>query len=66
MGHLRALKLAVTNWRTWLFCVGYMAIVGASTLSYFYPTLVAGLGYTGFHIQVSESTVLVFMIEHGD
>lgn len=44
--HLQALKQAVTNWRTWLFVVGYMAIVGSSTLSYFYPTLVNGLGYS--------------------
>ncbi|EGX88215.1 vitamin H transporter, putative [Cordyceps militaris CM01] len=43
--HLQALKLSVTNWRTWLLVVGYMAIVGSSTLSYFYPTLVKGLGY---------------------
>lgn len=46
MGHLKALKLAVSNWRTWVFVVGYMAVVGSSTLSYFYPTLVAGLGYS--------------------
>jgi MFS family permease len=26
--------------------IGYMAIVGSSTLSYFYPTLVNGLGYS--------------------
>ncbi|KAK7432819.1 hypothetical protein QQZ08_000682 [Neonectria magnoliae] len=45
LGHLGALKVALTNWRTWLFVVGYMAIVGSSTLSYFYPTLVNGLGY---------------------
>ncbi|KAH7158216.1 major facilitator superfamily domain-containing protein [Dactylonectria estremocensis] len=45
LGHLAALKVALTNWRTWLFVVGYMAIVGSSTLSYFYPTLVNGLGY---------------------
>ncbi|KAF2117389.1 pantothenate transporter liz1 [Lophiotrema nucula] len=28
------------------FILGYMVIVGSSTLSYFYPTLVHGLGYT--------------------
>jgi len=44
--HLGALKLALLNWRVWLFVIGYMAIVGSSTLSYFYPTLVNGLGYT--------------------
>ncbi|RMJ02485.1 hypothetical protein BHE90_016172 [Fusarium euwallaceae] len=45
MGPWQAFKLSMTNWRTWLFVVGYMAIVGSSTLSYFYPTLVKGLGY---------------------
>ncbi|KAL2814878.1 major facilitator superfamily domain-containing protein [Aspergillus cavernicola] len=45
--HLEALKISVSNWRTWLFVVGYMAIVGSATLSYFYPTLVSGLGYEG-------------------
>ncbi|KAF5636386.1 Saccharopine dehydrogenase [Fusarium tjaetaba] len=50
LGHWQAFKLSMTNWRTWLFVVGYMAIVGSSTLSYFYLsyfylTLVKGLGY---------------------
>ncbi|KAM5341782.1 hypothetical protein ACJ41O_014813 [Fusarium nematophilum] len=45
MGPWKSFKLSMTNWRTWLFVVGYMAIVGSSTLSYFYPTLVNGLGY---------------------
>lgn len=46
ISHLAALKIALLNWRVWLFVIGYMAIVGSSTLSYFYPTLVNGLGYT--------------------
>ncbi|KAG4281252.1 hypothetical protein FPRO06_10157 [Fusarium proliferatum] len=53
VGHWQAFKLSMTNWRTWLFVVGYMAIVGSSTLSYFYPTLVKGLGY--------ESTAAQYM-----
>ncbi|CAG9940608.1 unnamed protein product [Clonostachys rosea f. rosea IK726] len=50
---LAAFKASMTNWRTWLLVVGYMAIVGSSTLSYFYPTLVKGLGY--------ESTAAQYM-----
>ncbi|KAL4925980.1 major facilitator superfamily domain-containing protein [Aspergillus undulatus] len=45
--HGQALKASLSNWKTWLFVVGYMAIVGSSTLSYFYPTLMEGLGYEG-------------------
>ncbi|KAL8376795.1 hypothetical protein RB595_007761 [Gaeumannomyces hyphopodioides] len=44
--HIRALRMVLKEWRTWLLVLGYMAIVGSSTLSYFYPTLVQGLGYT--------------------
>lgn len=46
LGHLQALKKSLSDWRTWLFVVGYIAIVGSSTLSYFYPTLVEGLGFS--------------------
>ncbi|WYZ46278.1 hypothetical protein EsH8_IX_000503 [Colletotrichum jinshuiense] len=53
LGHWAAFKLSMVSWRTWLFVVGYMAIVGSSTLSYFYPTLVKGLGY--------ESTAAQYM-----
>ncbi|KAL4868726.1 hypothetical protein BDV12DRAFT_209030 [Aspergillus spectabilis] len=49
--HGQALKMSLANWKTWVFVVGYMAIVGSSTLSYFYPTLVSGLGYTGHMAQ---------------
>ncbi|ORY54845.1 major facilitator superfamily domain-containing protein [Pseudomassariella vexata] len=45
LSHGQALKQALTSWRVWIFVVGYMAVVGSSTLSYFYPTLVNGLGY---------------------
>ncbi|KAL1955180.1 hypothetical protein VTO42DRAFT_8945 [Malbranchea cinnamomea] len=48
---LQALRQSLTNWRTWLLVVGYMVIVGSSTLTYFYPTLVEGLGYYGHMAQ---------------
>ncbi|KAI9799877.1 MAG: hypothetical protein M1833_003799 [Piccolia ochrophora] len=49
--HLRALQQALSSWRTWLFTFGYMVIVGSSTLSYFYPTLVKSLGYSANKAQ---------------
>ncbi|KAI9835629.1 MAG: hypothetical protein M1838_005268 [Thelocarpon superellum] len=49
--HVRALLDSLQSWRTWLFTLGYMVIVGSSTLSYFYPTLVQGLGYSANKAQ---------------
>ncbi|KAL8712512.1 MAG: hypothetical protein Q9220_003360 [cf. Caloplaca sp. 1 TL-2023] len=51
LGPLQAIKRSLTNWRVWLFTAGYMVIVGSSTLSYFYPTLVEGLGYKAYKAQ---------------
>ncbi|KAM0723107.1 hypothetical protein Q7P37_001307 [Cladosporium fusiforme] len=48
---MQALKQAITSWKVWLMIAGYMVIVGSSTLSYFYPTLVAGLGYDAVKAQ---------------
>ncbi|KAL8677488.1 MAG: hypothetical protein Q9186_006087 [Xanthomendoza sp. 1 TL-2023] len=51
LGPVQAVTNSLTNWRVWLFTTGYMVIVGSSTLSYFYPTLVEGLGYTSNKAQ---------------
>lgn len=48
---VKAMKQAITSWRVWILILGYMVIVGSSTLSYFYPTLVEGLGYTSHMAQ---------------
>ncbi|POR31100.1 Uncharacterized protein TPAR_08702 [Tolypocladium paradoxum] len=58
LGPLKSFKLSMKNWRTWLLVVGYMAIVGSSTLSYFYPTLVKGLGYES--TQAQYMTIPIF------
>lgn len=50
-GAMQALRRSMTDWRVWLFTAGYMVIVGLSTLSYFYPTLVEGLGYKSYKAQ---------------
>ncbi|KAL1801328.1 hypothetical protein ACET3X_001670 [Alternaria dauci] len=46
IGKAQSFRLALFDWRTISFIFGYMVIVGSSTLSYFYPTLMTGLGYT--------------------
>ncbi|KAK7183277.1 hypothetical protein DPSP01_011782 [Paraphaeosphaeria sporulosa] len=51
ISHWRAFVSAVSNWRVWWLCVGYMTIIGCYSLSYFNPTLVQGLGYTGSEAQ---------------
>jgi MFS family permease len=47
----QALLMNLKSYRIILLIIGYMVIVGSSTLSYFYPTLVGGLGYEGATIQ---------------
>lgn len=47
----QALLQSVRSWKVWILVAGYMVIVGSSTLSYFYPTLVAGLGYSAVEAQ---------------
>jgi MFS family permease len=37
LGKRYSFILAVVDWRTWLLILGYMVIVGSSTLSYFTP-----------------------------
>lgn len=83
VGKRQSFVLALRDWRTWGFILGYMVkrsshlpmvvwsayrliiicvsgckqvIVGSSTLSYFYPTLVSGLGYSDT-VQAQYMTV---------
>lgn len=55
ISHVKAFMNAVSNWRLWLLCLGYMTIIGCYSLSYFNPTLVQGLGYKGSLAQYSKS-----------
>ncbi|KAK5087572.1 hypothetical protein LTR24_006612 [Lithohypha guttulata] len=61
LGKRESFVAAISNWRTWGFIVGYMVIVGSSTLSYFYPTLVRGLGYTNT-VQAQYMTVPIYAV----
>ncbi|KAJ5101920.1 hypothetical protein NUU61_004142 [Penicillium alfredii] len=42
---------AVCSWRTWLLVPAYMTILGTLAISYFYPTLINGMGYTATNAQ---------------
>ncbi|KAM5352997.1 hypothetical protein ACJ41O_005719 [Fusarium nematophilum] len=61
IGKRQSFVLALRDWRTWGFVFGYMVIVGSSTLSYFYPTLVHGLGYTST-VQAQYMTVPIYAV----
>jgi MFS family permease len=61
LGKRKSFVAAVADWRTWPLIVGYMVIVGSSTLSYFYPTLVHGLGYTST-VQAQYMTVPIYAV----
>jgi hypothetical protein len=58
ISHSKAFVNAVSNWRLWLLCAGYMTIIGCYSLSYFNPTLVQGLGYKGSMAQYSKPRFL--------
>ncbi|VUC27881.1 unnamed protein product [Clonostachys rosea] len=61
VGVMKSFVLAVRDWRTIGFIFGYMVIVGSSTLTYFYPTLVNGLGYTQT-VQAQYMTVPIYAV----
>ncbi|KFY20081.1 hypothetical protein V491_04006 [Pseudogymnoascus sp. VKM F-3775] len=49
--HLQSFLYAVRDWRTWLFVVAQSLCTCAGTITYFIPTLMASLGYSGNKIQ---------------
>ncbi|KAK6906561.1 nicotinamide mononucleotide permease [Kwoniella mangroviensis CBS 10435] len=48
IGHWQAIKMCVTDWRTWMFVFLYMLCTGAQTIQYFVPTLIGAIGWTGY------------------
>ena len=51
IGHWKSFKMAVKDWRTWLFCFGQSCCTAAGTITYFVPTLMNALGYHGKQAQ---------------
>ncbi|KAL3420587.1 hypothetical protein PVAG01_07032 [Phlyctema vagabunda] len=60
LGKRKSILTALKDGRTWGFVLGYMVIVGSSTLSYFYPTLVNGLGFKSV-VQAQYMTVPIYI-----
>lgn len=50
---------ALSNWRTWVLIPGYMTLVGAGAISYFYPTLVNDMGYTSTTAQYMTAPLYI-------
>ncbi|EHA26635.1 hypothetical protein ASPNIDRAFT_134002 [Aspergillus niger ATCC 1015] len=62
LSHWHAVVESAKDWRTWGFVIGYMVIVGSSTLSYFYPTLVEGLFGDSSTERVNFLTVPIYAV----
>ncbi|XRM42296.1 hypothetical protein ABZX51_005521 [Aspergillus tubingensis] len=60
LSSLGACRVACKDFRTWAFVIGYMVIVGSSTLTYFYPTLVKGLFGDASTEKVNFLTVPIY------
>ncbi|KAL2700975.1 hypothetical protein AAEP93_007794 [Penicillium crustosum] len=50
---------AFSNWRTWVLVPGYMTLVGAGAISYFYLTLVNDMGYTSTTAQYMTAPLYI-------
>ncbi|VUC21238.1 unnamed protein product [Clonostachys rosea] len=57
MAHLEAVRKSLTDWRVWMLAIGYVSLGGSGTMSYFYPTLVQGLGYTSHMAQYMTTPI---------
>ncbi|KAI9926237.1 hypothetical protein ASPWEDRAFT_30629 [Aspergillus wentii DTO 134E9] len=60
LSNVGACKVACRDWRAWAFVIGYMVIVGSSTLTYFYPTLVEGLFGNASTKKINLLTVPIY------
>ncbi|KAK9357753.1 major facilitator superfamily domain-containing protein [Lipomyces starkeyi] len=48
---LTALRMVVTDWRTWILALLYALVTGAQTIQYFIPTLVNSFGWVRWEGQ---------------
>jgi hypothetical protein len=51
IGRREGAIMAIKDWKTWAFTVGYSATAGVGSISYFIPSIVSQLGYKGTDAQ---------------
>ncbi|KAL8287058.1 hypothetical protein RQP46_004064 [Phenoliferia psychrophenolica] len=56
----QAFVASVKDPKTWWFLMGYVLIAGSGTISYFFPTLMGSLGYTGRNVQYM--TIPIYLV----
>lgn len=62
MGHLQALHMSFFTARHWVIFIAYMMVVGSFNISYFYPTLVEGLGDSSVKAQFMTVPLYVVVL----
>lgn len=65
IGYWRSFVLAAKDWKTWLFCFGQSTLTAAGTITYFVPTLMNALGYTGTRAQFVSTPPVALTTDDG-
>jgi hypothetical protein len=60
---MQALKMVVSDWRTWILALLYALVTGAQTIQYFIPTLVKDFGWENWEGQCKYHTRWYFLLE---
>ncbi|KAJ9119048.1 hypothetical protein QFC22_003539 [Naganishia vaughanmartiniae] len=60
LGHGKAFKSVLSDWRTYAMTFLFMMVTGAQTIQYFTPTLVKNMGYKGTTAQYM--TIPIYMV----
>ncbi|KAJ5963058.1 major facilitator superfamily domain-containing protein [Penicillium waksmanii] len=60
ISHWQSFLSAIHDWRTWLFLAAQTFCTCAGTITYFIPTLMASLNYTGQDVQYM--TIPIYMV----
>jgi hypothetical protein len=61
VSEMTALRMVVTDWRTWILALLYALVTGSQTIQYFIPTLVADFGWTSWVGQCESLSSQFFL-----